>query len=228
MPEAEQYPEAIVKATDTEAELQMPMEGGGYRLYAYVRSEKGCSAVANLILYAKGPLPKPKTPKATLPFVILSPNQKDPSYFPSGWIGNGSAVGYAADCTIHPRSGTTCMKLEYRDPGQFGGIVWQNPANDWGDKHGGFNLTGAQKLTVWSRGEKGGEKVEFSYGGIMTNKPYCDSSEMKLKVKLTKEWEPYTIDLTGKDLTRIKSGFGWRVEGAGKPVTFYIDDVRYE
>jgi hypothetical protein len=47
---------------------------------------------------------------------------------------------------------------------QWGGVVWQHPANDWGDANGGFNLTGAKKLTFWARGEKGGEKVSFEFG----------------------------------------------------------------
>ena len=45
---------------------------------------------------------------------------------------------------------------------------------------------------------------------------------------LTREWAQYSIDLTGKDLSRIKTGFGWTLAGQGKPLTFYLDDVKYE
>ncbi len=48
---ATQYPQAIVKATDQQAELKMPAEHGGYRLYAYVRSATGGAAVANVPLF---------------------------------------------------------------------------------------------------------------------------------------------------------------------------------
>ena len=47
-------------------------------------------------------------------------------------------------------------------------------------------------------------------------------------MELTTEWKQYAIDLTGKDLSCIKSGFGWSARGTAKPVTFYLDDIRYE
>ena len=45
---------------------------------------------------------------------------------------------------------------------------------------------------------------------------------------LTKDWKQYSIDLAGKDLSCIKTGFGWSLRGAGKLVTFYLDDIQYE
>jgi hypothetical protein len=36
------------------------------------------------------------------------------------------------------------------------------------------------------------------------------------------------IDLEGKDLTRIKTGFVWTLAGQGAPVVFYLDDIRFE
>jgi hypothetical protein len=118
--------------------------------------------------------------------------------------------------------------VDYRQPGGWGGMVWQSPESDWGDKPGGYNLTGASKLTFWARGEDGGEKVDFSNGGIHKDKPFFDTSEAKVSVVLTKDWKQYSINLTGKDLSCIKTGFGWSLRGAGKPVTFYLDDIRYE
>ena len=47
------------------------------------------------------------------------------------------------------------MKVKYKAPGNWTGIAWQNPANDWGDLPGGYDLTGAKKLTFWARGEFG-------------------------------------------------------------------------
>jgi hypothetical protein len=73
--EVGEFPEAIVKATNKEVELKMPPIGGGYRLYAYVRSVHNGSAVANLSLYVDGPTSKPAPRKAALPLVIFGPNQ---------------------------------------------------------------------------------------------------------------------------------------------------------
>ncbi|HUJ09332.1 MAG TPA: hypothetical protein VL171_04840 [Verrucomicrobiae bacterium] len=120
------------------------------------------------------------------------------------------------------------MKLQYLAPGQWGGIIWQDPPNDWGDKPGGYNLSGATKLTFWARGETGGEKVKFVFGVIKREKPHFDTASGELDVVLTRDWTQYSIDLAGKDLSRIKTGFGWTVSGQGKPITFYVDDVKYE
>ena len=205
----------------------MPAEAGGYRLYAYVRSANG-AAVANVPLFVDGPLPVPRAANVRLPFIIAGDDQPHSPYVPSGWVGNHGAVAYTPDCPDNPHAGKTCLKLEYRARTDWGGIVWQNPANDWGDKPGGFNLTGASKLTFWARGAEGGESVDFSFGGIGRDKPFHDTAAGKLSVELTKEWKRFSIDLSGKDLTCIKSGFGWSVAGAGKPVTFYLDDIQYE
>jgi hypothetical protein len=226
MPEAPQYPQAIVRASDKEVELKMPAEGGGYRLYAYVRSAKGGGAVANISLFVDGPVPEPRTRAAALPLIVVGDEQSEPPFAPSGWIGNTGAVRYTPDCRDNPHTGQTCLKLEYRDTNSWAGIIWQNPANDWGDKPGGYNLTGATKLTFWARGQDGGERVEFSFGGIRGDKPFPDTADGKLSVELTKNWKQYSMDLTGKNLNCIKSGFGWAV--AGMPVTFYLDDIRYE
>jgi hypothetical protein len=228
IPEAPRYPESIVKATDKEADLKMPAEGGGYRLYAFVRAARGGSAVANVALFVNGPEPKPRARATTLPLVIYGDDQGDPPYFPSGWIGNYGAVGYTPDWRTDPHTGKTCLKLEYRDRGGWAGMIWQSPANDWGDKPGGYNLSGATRLTFWARGEAGGEKVDFSFGGIRGDKPFHDTADGKVNVDLTKDWKQYSIDLSGKNLSCIKSGFGWSIAGAGKPVTFYLDDIGYE
>jgi hypothetical protein len=127
-----------------------------------------------------------------------------------------------------PHSGKTCLKATYSAPKNWGGVVWQNPPNDWGTKPGGWNLTGAKALSFWARGAHGGEVVSFEFGLLGKDKLYPDSASGKLdNVKLTKDWKQYSIDLKGKNLSRIKTGFAWIVAGTGHPVTFYLDDIRY-
>ena len=120
----------------------------------------------------------------------------------------------------------------------------QEPQQNWGDyPNAGFNLTGATKLTFFARGEKGGEQVEFFVGGIgWPDKPYKESlSKVSTDyvtlvfhssyVTLSKEWKKYTIDLTGKDLSYVLSGFGWVTNAPrnlGQEITFYIDDIRFD
>ena len=165
-----------------------------------------------------------------LPFTVYeekgSPNNH---YIPSGWMGNTKGTKMDDGCTSSPHGGKTCLRVEYSEAADWSGIVWQDPANDWGDQAGGFNLTGAKKLSFWARGEKGGEVVSFKLGILGSDKKYSDSATGEASgLKLTKEWTEYTIDLSGKDLTRIKTGFVWSLAGQGAPVVFYLDDIRYE
>lgn len=225
------YPEAIVENGKTEVEVKMPDEGGPYFLFATVRDNHNGAAVLNVPLYVDGgrEARAPAPAQAKLPFVLFGEGQGESPYIPSGWIGKTDAISFSDDCTDNPKAGSNCMKLQFRSPNNFGGIIWQAPANDWGDKPGGLNLTGATKLTFWARGETGNEKVDFVMGVIKADKKFHDSANAELKgIVLTKEWQQYTIDLEGKDLSRIKTGFGWVVGGQGRPVTFYVDEIRYE
>jgi hypothetical protein len=166
---------------------------------------------------------------ATLPFALYDDSVIEPPYVWSGWMGDAANIAMDEKLTDHPHSGKTCMKCQFKAGNGFGGIVWQSPANDWGEQPGGYDLTGAKKLTFWARGENGGELVDFKLGVIGADKPHHDSASAELKdTTLTKEWKQYTIDLTNKKLTDIKTGFVWVVGAKGEPVTFYLDDIRYE
>jgi hypothetical protein len=224
------YPEAIVRADAKHAEVRMPKAGGGYRLYAYVRDDHGGAAVANLPIRVKGPVPLPEARRAKLPLVIYDEGGRArPPYVPTGWMGNTKALKLDESCTDKPHAGKTCLRIDYEDKNGWAGVVWQHPANDWGDKPGGWDLSGASRLTFWARGAKGGETVTFEFGLLGRDKRFHDSDKGKLeKVKLTTQWQQFHIDLRDKDLTRIKTGFAFIVAGAGLPITFYLDDVRYE
>ena len=159
---------------------------------------------------------------------------KDNHYFPSGWMGDYGDIKVDAGCKEKPHSGATCIKTSYsaeqRQGAGWAGVYWQNPANNWGNQPGGFDLKGAKKLVFWARGDKGGEKIaEFKIGGITGE--YADSDTANIAdVTLTQEWKEYTIDLTGKDLSYISGGFCWVANAASNPngFTFYLDDVYYE
>ena len=69
----------------------------------------------------------------------------------------------------------------------WAGVAWQNPANNWGEFDGGYNLTKAKKLSFWARGDKGGEIVEFKLGGTAAN--YPDSENLTTgALTLKNEW----------------------------------------
>lgn len=170
------------------------------------------------------------TEKGKLPYAVYDEDGNESAYIPSGYMGNYDAIKMAGDCTETPHAGKTCIKVQYTANDNWGGVVWQSPANDWGEQPGGLDLTGAKKLIFWARGAKGNEVASFSYGTLgKGHHKYYDSSKAEMKdVALTKEWKQFTIDLDGKDLSCIKSGFCWVVGGKGEPMTFFLDDIHYE
>ena len=169
------------------------------------------------------------------PFSVYSDkNARGNHYVPSGWMGDSSDVMVNDACVDQPHSGNTCIKVVYKPDASQGarwaGVYWQNPPNNWGQKKGGYDLTGAKRLVFWARGEKGGERVEeVKIGGITG--VYQDSDTAVVgPVILTTDWQQFTIDLEGRDLSYISGGFCWATNLDVNPdgAVFYFDDIRYE
>ena len=169
-------------------------------------------------------------PLVSLPKVITSKSfsiytdgtSPDNHYIPSGWMGDYSDLTLDDKYMDSSHSGSTCIKISYTARRTLGegwtGIYWQNPANNWGAKKGGFDLTGMNKLTVWMKGQKGGEILDkIVVGGIKG--VYPDSSETAFgPIQLTDEWQEYTINLSGKDLPEVAQALGGYPLRAGREV----------
>jgi hypothetical protein len=213
----------------TAATVTMPDGGGGYRIFAYVHDNHGGAAVANVPLFVDAPVRRIPASMARLPFAVFADDSQGAPFHPSGYMGNADAIQMTLDSTDNPHTGSTCLKVRYNSADNWGGVLWQSPANDWdGALPGGLNLTGADRLEFWVRGAQGGEKVNFMFGVLDGNQPYRDTAKGEIAdVQLTTEWQKLSIPLTGRDLSRIKTGFGWSLAGQGQPVTFYLDDIRY-
>ncbi len=158
----------------------------------------------------------------------------DNHFVPSGWMGDYNDIKMNDVFLTNPHSGSTSIQIIYTNAATQGarwaGIYWQNPPNNWGTRPGGFDLTGAKKVTFWIRGEKGGERIEeVKIGGITGE--YADSDVAGIgPIVLTTEWQQFTIDLDGKDLSTISGGFCWATNLDVNPdgATFYLDDIKYE
>ncbi len=155
-------------------------------------------------------------------------------YIPSGWMGDAGDIKFNDNSKDNPQSGYTCIEIGYTakfsQNAGWAGVYWQNPANNWGMIKGGYDLTGAKKLTFWARGKEGGEVIsEFKMGGITGE--YSDSDSASIgPIELTDSWKQYTIDLEGMDLSYISGGFCWVISKIynDEGCTFYLDEIRYE
>lgn len=166
--------------------------------------------------------------------VYTDAKSPDNHYIASGYMGDYSDIKIDGACFDNPHSGTTCIKVTYSNAtsngARWAGVQWQSPANNWGDRKGGFDLTGAKRLVFWARGKNGGERVEeFKIGGITGLYPDSDIAGIG-PVMLTQEWKQYEIDLGGKDLSYISGGFCWATNVDVNPegAVFYLDDIKYE
>ena len=155
-------------------------------------------------------------------------------FYPSGWMGDTSSISYDGNWTKDYHEGTSCIKITFTaDEDNWAGIYWQDPENNWGTHTtGGYDLSGATKITFWAKGEKGGEQIEFFAGGITGDNP--DSLEKTYAgtttvTTLSNSWKKYTIDLASKDLSHVIGGFGWAANSDNNPngATFYLDDIQY-
>ena len=183
----------------------------------------GCRAVAPVA---------PEPPPAR--FVVYS-DAADPHnrFGVSGGLGDyDEYVMVVPNCQQSPRSGKTCVRVSQDEPGTNGwaGGYWLHPKDNWGTvADGGYDLSGAMRLTFWARGAHGGEVVEFKMGGVYDE--FGDSAEATTgPVKLGPQWAQYAIDLKGFDLSRVVGGFAWIVMAEDNPegYTFFIDDIAYE
>jgi len=173
-------------------------------------------------------------PAESMPFAVYTESTARNNHFvPSGWMGDYGAIKVENSCQEKPHTGRTCIKITYSSEPTQGagwvGLYWQNPENNWGDKDGGFNLSSAKKLTLWARGEKGSEKMEFKVGGITGSYPDSDMIGIG-PLEITNDWKQYAIDLEMLDLSYMSGGFVWAASRMDNPdgAVVYLDDIIYE
>jgi len=160
-------------------------------------------------------------------------------FIPSGWMGDYGDIKFNDQSQESPAEGATCMKFIYtakRSSGNgWAGIYWQSASNNWGSKQTGFDLTGFNKLSFKAKGKNGGEVITtVKVGGISEagGEPvaFPDTANVEYgPIRLTKDWEEYEINLSGKDMSYINGGFCiiFNADHAGGEQTLYIDDLAY-
>lgn len=175
---------------------------------------------------------------------------EDAGFLPSGWMGDAAAQADKPEkaalqvnplSTVNPHSPPYCQQWSYRPrSGNHGwaAVAWQFPENNWGDKPGkDWSKRGFRTVVVWARGvrDRYGKlpKVQFKAGGgTDPAKRYQASFETESEyITLTEDWKPYTLDLTGQNLSQVITAFvlvlkaqDFGPDGA----TFYLDDIEYQ
>ena len=171
------------------------------------------------------------------PFYIYQDKSSRNRFTPSGYMPTGECLNVDDGWQYDVKQGKTCVRVVYdvacsKEGRKWAGVYWQNPADNWGSRKGGYNLNGATKLVFWAKGEMGGERIEeFRVGGMGANQMFPDSDTVSIgPVILSKDWKEYSIDLRGKDLSYISGGFAWvsNVDANPHHCTFYLDDIRFE
>ena len=214
---------AVVESSAGTATIRMPNEPGAYRLFAYAYDGAGGAATANIPLLVKG------EPRVRFPVPVYEDGFAHMPWVPTGWMGNSKSLAVDGDYSDNVVEGEHAIRMHFRARNSWAGVVWQNPPENWGEQDGGFDLTGAAKLEIWARGERGGEKVGFGVGLIDGKKPYPDSAIVKSRtIELTDEWRRYDLALDGENLSSIKTGFVVTLESGRRPVTIYLDSIRFK
>jgi hypothetical protein len=112
----------------------------------------------------------------------------------------------------------------------FAGDFWQFPPNNWGTEQGRRVSPGATQVTFYARALGTSPlQVNFAVGGIgdtpVMPPPYYDTVDDALGVKLSSEWQAFSIPIKEKNYDWVLSGFSWNTPNLGD---FQIDDVQWQ
>jgi len=213
---------AVLEGRSDGATVRMPEEPGAYRLFYYAYDGSGNAATANIPLLVKGEV------RTRFPVSVYEDQFEGMPWAPSGWMGSIDSLTLDGAFAENSQSGHSSIRVRYEGTYGWAGIAWQNPANNWGDQEGGYDLSGATRLELWARGEYGGEKISLGVGLIGSDKPHADSGITKVDgIHLTKDWQRFVVPLKGIDLSSIKTGFVMTLTGRQTPVTIYLDSIRF-
>ena len=166
----------------------------------------------------------PATGPTVLPFAV------DDWYGPSGYMGDGENPGAIEDAmTCLADRPTTwmgrCHHYTWTPTSvEWAGVYWQYPDGNWGDRPGLAIPAGATRVSFRAWGATGTEVVDFMVGMMAIDGFQVD----RMEVALGTEPAQYTLELGGASYGRVVGGFGWVTKDSATPVTFGIDDIRWE
>lgn len=165
------------------------------------------------------------------------PAGKD-NFYLSGWMGDTLNIEIFECDRSDSHSGEMAIRISCSLTGEkrWCGVYWL--ANDsW--EGPGINIYEKLQisestpvfLTFWARGEVGGERVQFSAGGVGIGNDSIKFRKSTDWISLDTNWRPYMIDLSDQDLSNVVGGFCWvtnKVQNRGREgIRFYLDNICY-
>lgn len=211
-------------------EILLPDENGAIKLYAYVKDAYNNLAVAtSSIKIDNGNVPDNPNlvARGKLPFYVYQ-DGADLPYIPTAYMGNTKMMGIDDKNIRNKKNGDYSLQISYGDSDGWFGVGFVDPPDDWGDKLGGYNLTGATTFSFWAKASSNNVEATIGFGLIGNEKTYYDTEKKSLKLKLTTEWKKYSIDVSQSDMSCIRSGLTVYSGGSGSPQFIWLDDVLFE
>lgn len=208
------FPKLVVSSDDKGAQLAAPMYAGLYRVYAVARDGNKGAATANVpFRVLPGDLQKSGS-KVEIPHALSTSANEQLK------IETGENFTLDAECKEKPKSGKSCLKVVYNGSGKGAFISWLSKAEQ------GIDLDGATKVTFSIRGQRGGERIKVQVGS--RNKTRPDTAFREMGFALGGGWIKLEMDISRLDLRGVKTIFSCELIDAEKPMTFYLDDIRFE
>ena len=211
-------------------EIELPKENGPIKIYTYVEDSfknLGIASASIMVEDKEAAAVKYKVPKVELPFYVYKDSGELP-YLPTGYMGNYKALNVDLNEKREVHSGETAIKITYSEESDWYGIAFVDPANDWGEILGGYDISGAKTFSFWAKSKFSGVVVRLGFGLIESDKTYPDTAIKLEEIKLNSEWTKYTFKIKREDLSCIRSGLVMFASSYGYPQTIYIDDVVFE
>jgi len=211
-------------------EILLPQEDGPIKVYVTVTdtyNNAGMASTSIVVTDKEASTKKYLVPKMDLPFYVYQDNENLP-YTPSGHMGNYKAIDVDLNHQEEVHSRNTAIKISYSSRNDWYGVGFVDPANDWGDILGGYDISGATTFSFWAKANDHNIKATIGFGLIDKDKPFPDTSKKSKEIVLHTEWKKYTIKIKKMDLSCIRSGLVIFSSSHGFPQDIYIDDVVFE
>ncbi len=211
-------------------EIQVPKEDGSIKVYAIVKdtyNNVGIASTGIIVMDEDAKNRKYLVPKVSLPFYVYKDGENDP-YAATAFMGNYKAMTVDSQHKSIVHSGNAALKISYKQEHDWYGLGVVDPANDWGEILGGYNVSGAKKFTFWAKASKKNVVATIGFGLIGKDKPFPDTAKKSVEIKLTTKWKKYVISTKKLDLSCIRSGLTIFSSSFRSGQDIFIDDVVFE